>query len=202
MNSSYYSAFIEGVVKWLTVREDFDPIRITPDKEVFARGETVLFHGFAFDLGFRPIPGVNGTVRLEKKAGVDTVVTDLVGIGDGKYTARFFNVPPGKYHYTAAFEKEGRILKRSEGNILVEPFSLEEFDQSGNPATLTALAKLSGGDYFSFEDFDKVMESIDPSPVAVKTKGELVVWNKLWLMLVIIGALSGEWLLRKEFQLV
>lgn len=203
-----YITFIEGVVSWLTVKDDFDPIRIAPEKEVFTRGETVVFNGFAFDLGFRPIPGVSGTVGLEKVGGPDSIKTDLVGqtnlvgVGEGKYRAQFYNLAPGKYHYAATFEKEGRVLKQSDGDILVESFSLEEFDQSGNPAVLTSLAKLSGGDYFTYEEFGKAVESIDPSPIEVETKGELVVWNKLWLLIVIIGALSGEWLLRKAFQLV
>lgn len=201
-DDSYYGTFIEGVVSWLTVKDDFDPIRIVPEKKVFARGETVVFDGFAFDLGFRPIPGVTGAVRLEKASGPDTVETDLVGVGDGKYRAQFFNLTPGKYHYAAAFEKEGRLLKQAEGDLLIEAFSLEEFDQSGDPAVLTSVAKLSGGDYFTYEEFDRAVESIELAPVQVSHKGELVVFNKLWLLIVVIGALSVEWLLRKAFQLV
>jgi len=197
-----YSTFIEGVVSWLTVKDDFDPIRITPEKEVLTRGETVVFNGLAFDLGFRPIPGVTGTVRLEKAGGPDSAEADLVAEGEGKYRAQFYNLPPGKYSYTAKFEKEGHKLKQSEGDILVESFSLEEFNQSGNPAVLVSLAKLSGGNYFTFGEFDKATESIDPSPVTAESKGEFMVWKKWWLMIIIIGALSGEWLLRKAFQLV
>jgi hypothetical protein len=201
-DNSNYAKFIEGVVSWLTVKEDFEPIRITPEKEVFTRGETVGFNGVAFDLGFRPIPGVSGTVRLENLASGDTVETDLVEVGDGKFQARFYNLSPGKYRFQARFDKDGRVLKQSGGNILIESFSLEEFDQSGNQALLSALAKLSGGDYFTYQQFDKAVESIDPAPLVEVTKGEFVVWNKLWLMVIIIAALSVEWLLRKVFQLV
>ena len=199
-DDSHYRSFVEGVISWLTTKDDFDPIRIAPVKEVFARGETVVFDGFAFDLGFRPIPGVTGIVRLEKKG--ETIETDLVSVGSGAYKARFFNLAPGKYHYVATFEKEGRLLKQKEGDLLIEVFSLEEFDQRGDPAVLTALAKLSGGDYFTYKEFDQALESIDRSPVQVLQTGELVLWNKLWLLIVIIGALSIEWLLRKVFQLV
>jgi len=201
-DDSHYGTFIEGVASWLTVKDDFDPVRIAPEKKVFARGETVVFDGFAFDLGFRPIPGVTGTVQLEKAGGSDTVETDLVGLGEGKYRARFFNLPPGNYHYKGSFEKEGRLLKQNDGDLLVEAFSLEEFDQSGDPTVLNALARLSGGDYFTYDQFDKAVGLIDLSPVEVKQKGELVLWNKLWLLVIIVGALSVEWLMRKAFQLV
>jgi hypothetical protein len=201
-DNSTYAAFIEGVVSWLTVKEDFDPIHVAPEKEVFTRGETVVFNGHVYDLGFRPIPGVTGTVRLQKLDGSEAVETDLVGTGEGKYQAQLFNLSAGRHRFVAKFEKDGRLLKQSEGTILIESFSLEEFDQSGNPALLTALAKLSGGDYFTYKEFSQAVASINPTPVVVATKGELVVWNKFWLLVVIIAALSMEWFLRKAFQLV
>ncbi len=200
--AGHYGTFLEGVTSWLTVRDDFDPIRIQPTRDVFARGETVTFEGSAFDLGFRPLPGVTGLVRLVSDDGSDTVETDLIGLGDGKYRARFFNLSPAKYHYTGTFEKDNRQLKESEGDILVEPFSLEEYDPSGDPATLTAVARLSGGDYFTYQQFDRALAAIDTRPVMANLSGEVTIFNKLWVLLVIIGALCVEWLLRKIWQLI
>ncbi len=197
-----YKAFVEGVVSWLTVKDDFEPIRIAPQKEVFARGEPVVFEGFAYDLGYRPLPDVTGIVRLERTDGADTLETDLVPLGEGKYRADFFNIPPGKYHFTATFEKNGRLLKKDEGSLFIESFSLEEFDQRGNPAALKAIAKLSGGAYFTFEEFDRAIDAMKLAPLVESRKGEVVVWNKLWLLFAVIGALSVEWLLRKIYQLV
>ncbi|MEW5993921.1 MAG: vWA domain-containing protein, partial [Candidatus Zixiibacteriota bacterium] len=200
--SGYYGKFVEGVISWLTVRDDFDPIRIKPEKEVFARGETVTFEGFAYDLGYRPIPGVTGTVRMLRGGSPDTVAADLVSVGEGRYQARLFNLVPGTYRYKASFEKDGQLLKTSEGEILIESFSLEEFDQRGDPGLLMSLARLTGGDYFTYDRFDEALEKIERAPATVVRKGELVLWNRWWLMFAIIAALSIEWLLRKALQLV
>ncbi|HWR81940.1 MAG TPA: hypothetical protein VN285_01410 [Candidatus Deferrimicrobium sp.] len=201
-DESRYGAFVDGVVSWLTVRDDLDPIRIAPQKDVYTRGEPVTFDGFAFDLGYRPIPGATGNVRLERSERVDTLETDLLQVGEGTYRGIFYNLEPGNYHYTATFEKEGRLLKQAEGNLLIEAFSLEEFDQRGDPATMDALARLTGGGHFSYEDFDRAVGSIKLTHIEHREQSEHVLYNQLWLMAIVIGALSVEWVLRKAFQLV
>lgn len=197
----FFSKFIEGTSSWLTVTEDIEPVRIRPVKQVFSRGETVEFEGFAYDLGFRPIPGVIGSVQLDGPGNPSTVVNDLIPQEEGKFTVEFYNLAAGKHKWTGKFEKDGRLIKEETGEILVESFTLEEFDQGGT-ATLNALAKQSGGQYFKFDQFNQAVAVINTEPVLVAQSGEIVIWGKLWLLILFIAALSGEWLLRKVFQLI
>ncbi len=197
-----YHRFLEGTVTWLTVKDDFDPIRISPEKEVFTRGETVRFDGYAFDLGYRPIPGVTGAVKLRSQAAEDSFELDLLSLGEGKYSAEFLNVAPGRYDYVARFDGGQGLLKRTEGQILVEAFSLEELDQSGNAAGLQALASRSGGRAFKAETFDEAMAYLDLAPVAVVSQKDYLLWGRIWLLIVFLSAVSVEWLLRKINQLI
>ena len=197
-----YDRFLEGAVSWLTVRDDFDPIRISPEKEVFTRGETIRFEGYAFDQGFRPLPGVRGVVKLTPAAEGNPLEIDLEDKVGGRFVAEFYNMPPDRYRYEASFNKEGRLLKDFQGNILIEAFSLEEFDQSGDPDALRAVAGKSGGGYFVAADFDRAVESLELSPVAVTTPHDLALFGRFWLLLIFISAISLEWLLRKMNQLI
>lgn len=197
-----YGAFLDGSTRWLTVRDDFDPIRINPEKDVFSRGEPVRFLGFAFDQGYRPITGVTGNVRLTGTSPEQPLDIDLVERGEGRYEASFPQVPPGTYRFTATMSKDSQELKRTEGTLRVEPFSLEEFDQSGDPATLQSLAKLTGGAAYGFRQFDDALAQIDLRPVKEQTQGELILWNRLWLLLLFIAALACEWIIRKANQLI
>jgi hypothetical protein len=197
-----YRTFIDGTTRWLTTRDDFDPIRITPEKEVFSRGEAVKFNGYAYDQGFRPITGVTGMVKLEDSERKRTFDADLIDRGEGHLDAAFEQLPPGKYDYTAVMQKDGAELKRNTGALVVEAFSLEEFDQSGDPATLQALARLSGGKYVTISDFDNAINDVDINPLRVAVVGETIVWNKFWLLLVFVGSLGVEWMLRKLNQLI
>jgi hypothetical protein len=193
-----YNRFVEGVTSWLTITDDVDPIRVVPEKRVFTRGEEVRFDGFAFDLGFRPIPDVTGSVTLRPESqDEESYEADLLETGEGTYEAVFKQLPPGTYRYEAMMEKGGQELKRTTGRIQVETFSLEEFDQSGDPTTLRAIARLSGGSYHAFQDFDDAVRSIPLTPIAESEHGELVLFNQFWLLILFIGALSVEWMVRK-----
>lgn len=197
-----YSRFVEGLISWLTVQDDFDPIRISPEREVFSRGEQVKFEGFAFDQGFRPIPGVSGVVKLTGVKDGDVYEADLIERGEGKFAAEFNQLPPGRYTYDARFEKEGKVLKEKSADIQVESFSLEEYDQRGDPAALIALARASGGDYTSFKDFSRLASTLDVSRVTETETGEVDLWGKLWLLLLFVGTLALEWFLRKANHLI
>lgn len=201
-DDSHYGKFVEGVVSWLTVSDEMDPIRIKPQREIFHRGEVIRFDGMAFDLGFRPIPEVTGTVAITDQSGTNKYETDLIAQEDGNYRAEFLNVIPGEYTYLGKFEKDGQLLRQSTGKIMVETFSLEEYDQSGDAAELMAVSRLSGGSYFGFRDFDEALQAIDLAPVQVNQKGEIILFNKLWLLIIFIAAISTEWLLRKIHQLI
>ncbi|MDH4033063.1 MAG: hypothetical protein OEV80_04605, partial [candidate division Zixibacteria bacterium] len=201
-SADFYNRFLEGSVTWLTVRDDFDPIRILPEKEVFTRGEAVRFDGYAFDLGYRPIPGVTGVVKLQAEGTDEGRELDLLALGQGEYSARFENLPPGQYTYEASFHSEQGLLKRVEGRILLEAFSLEELDQSGNPAGMRALASRAGGKAFQAVAFDDALEYLDLSPIEVTSHTEHLLWGQFWLLLVFLGAISVEWLLRKVNQLI
>ncbi len=201
-NHGAYARFVDGAVSWLTLRDDFDPIRILPEKQVFSRGEPVLFEGFAFDPGFRPLPDVSGSVQLEAVDGDTDYDIDFIAVADGKYRAEFKNVRPGAYTWTGRLMQDDRLLKEATGEIMVETFSLEEFDQSGDPTTLAAIARLTGGNYYSVDKFSQAVAGIDMSPVTGSLTGELSLWGRWWLLLIFIAALSIEWLVRKANQLL
>jgi hypothetical protein len=173
-----YRRFVDGSIAWLTTQDDFDPIRIAPEKSVFTRGETVRFEGFAFDQGFRPIPEVTGTVSLTETGSGEKYDADLIDRGEGKHVAEFAQLPPGTYSYRAGFEKGGQTLKWNEGRILVESFSLEEYDQRGNDLALRAVSRATGGQYFSYRDFNDAVAAIQTEPVVESVKGEFSLWGR------------------------
>jgi hypothetical protein len=195
-----YEKFVDGAIRWLTVQDDFDPVRVLPQREVFNRGETVRFDGYAFDQGYRPIAGASGIVVLEHDG--DRFETDLLDAGEGKFRAEFKNLAPGEYRYEGTISKDGRQLKQNRGTIVVESFSLEEFDQSGDPASLAALSQATGGRYVAYNEFDRALAGLDPSPVKISLTEEFSLWGNLWLLLIFVGALALEWVLRKLNQLL
>ncbi len=196
-----YKSIIAGSANWLTVDDNLEPIRIIPQKKIYSRGEPVRFDGFAYDIGYRPIPNVSGTIVL-KGTKDNNYQADFLFIDDGKYRAEFKNLKPGRYTYQASFSKDNKILKNVTGQIEVTEFSLEEFNTDGDRSNLEMIASISGGNYYKFSDFDNLVQSIDLNPIKVIKKTEVNLWDKLLLLILFITALSIEWLLRKLNQLI
>jgi len=70
-------------------------------------------------------------------------------------------------------------------------------------AELTQTAEITGGQYHSLVDIDKITASIPPGrPVPLETEDPRQLWN-FWLVLGLFAVLlCGEWILRKRFRLV
>ena len=77
-----YRLLFNGIINWLSLNEDSDPIRIIPDKNIFTRGEKIGFNASVYDLGFRPITGASGDIRLVDQA-FDTTVIQLIENKEG-----------------------------------------------------------------------------------------------------------------------
>ncbi len=201
-NGKEYSNFISGVVSWLSVNDDFEPVRIVTAKDVFSRGETVRFDGFAFDAGYRPLQSVTGHVELYSEETQIRLDKDFIVSEEGQMSASFENLSAGAYHWKASLKKDGAFLKQEEGRILVEPYSLEDAHTWGDPALLSAVAQKTGGKYYRFSEFKRAIADLKLSGISEIQSNEVVLWNQLWLLLIMVGALSVEWLLRKANHLV
>lgn len=196
-NSDQYDQFLEGVISWLTIPDDHDPIRVAPSKEIFTRGEEVTFEAYAYDQGYRPIEGANGLVELKNDSTGERTEADLIETAEGVFVARFTGLPSGDFSFTGRMEKEGRLLKENRGKIKVEHFSMEEIDQSGNPALLKRLADVTGGEYARIDEFDSLARLIELGEISEVTVEEASLWNNYWLLLVFLSAMAVEWIIRK-----
>jgi len=197
-----YNKFFDGLVNWLSVREEADPIRIVPDKTVYTRGEKVGFTAYVYDLGFRPIEGAGGYISLVNESGGDTTIIQFIDAGDGKYRADFDILPPGRYNYSGLIEKDGKKMKESSGQLAIESYSIEEFRRRPDFDRLASISRLTGGEFFRPSDMDSLYAVIPHNEIAVSVQKEVTIWNKFWLLSIFILALGVEWFLRKRMQLI
>ena len=192
-----YAMFLEGLISWLTIPEDYDPVRITPVKEIFTRGEDISFEGIAYDQGYRAIQGVSGSVEIANDSSGQKFESDLIEIKEGTYSAELKGIPSGTYRFIGRLEKEGRLLKESKGMFRVEKFSVEEYDQSGKPELLKQIAGKTGGTYARIDQSNQLLSMIDHAEIKETQTGEASLWNNYWLLVVFVSSLAIEWVVRK-----
>ncbi len=197
-----YALFMNGVVNWLALKEESEPVRIYPDKNVYTRGEGIGFNASVYDLGFRPIGGASGYISVTPENSSDSTVVQFIETGEGRYRAEFDLLPPGRYSWHGVVEKDGKTLKESDGQIAVESYTVEEFRRRPDFATLAAVSQITGGHFAPLNRADSLLSGLDSTPVTITETREIVLWNKLWLLIIFIAALGVEWFLRKRYQLI
>jgi len=197
-----FRTLFEGIVNWLALREESDPIKITPDKTIYTRGEKAGFSASAFDLSFRPIGGATGGITLINQVSGDTTLTQFVEKSEGQYRAEFEILAPGKYKYIGSIEKDGKKLRESSGEITVEAFSIEEYRRQPDFGTLASISRATGGFFYPLNEIDSLYAKMKADRIEMSVQKEIVLWNKIWLLVIFILALAVEWFIRKRYQLI
>jgi hypothetical protein len=67
-------------------------------------------------------------------------------------------------------------------------------------AELRDAAAASGGHFYREEDLHRLVEQIEPKTATLSLRREVLLWNPL-LMLLFVGLITAEWLLRKMSNL-
>ncbi|MEM7262479.1 MAG: hypothetical protein AAF488_10855 [Planctomycetota bacterium] len=70
-------------------------------------------------------------------------------------------------------------------------------------ARLQKIARLSGGNYYEVSEVDRLLGEVTAYQREVAVPAENTpLWDSEWLLLLFIGLLTCEWVLRKVFRLI
>lgn len=119
----------------------------------------------------------------------------------GHYTSNFRASLPGRYQIKVAVPGADQALTTT---IEVTMPQLEQLNPQQNRALLTKIADETGGRYFTLEEaaaglpqfFDTSAAQSVPVDERLRT-----LWDRLWLLYLMVGLLSIEWLTRKLLKL-
>ncbi|MCH9032684.1 MAG: hypothetical protein IIB00_10565 [candidate division Zixibacteria bacterium] len=194
--------FVDGCAQWLTALDDLAPVRISPEREVFSRGEKISFRATAYDQGYKPLKGVTGEIELINKDKSDTAFSTLKEIADGRFRAVFEGVTPGTYTYQGQLRREGAFLKSETGTIEVTPYSLEERRLNPDFSALRGLARETSGKYFHLSEGAEIGEYFSGEKKSLNMAFDIPLRDNWRLLALFVIALGAEWILRKRYHLL
>lgn len=196
-----YRQIVMNSINWLTTREDVEQIRLSPSQQVYKSGERVTFQGVVMDDNYTPLE--NSVINLVvSPADGDSLVVAMPQSGPGRFSADLGLLPSGKYDYHAEVVWEDKTLKKLDGQFEVEGFSLEEETLFLPPDILQRISQASGGKTYNLADFDQLADDLMAVPRFRIETAEAKLAQSLWVLLIILGFLSLEWILRKRLQLL
>jgi hypothetical protein len=198
----HYTKFWETAMRWLIQDPDLRNLHVDSDAVEYAPGSPVRVTVRLLGRDYQPLPG--GAVTLAIKRGADPAHAVQVGdakikVGDdGTAVYELGGLEPGVYrvegHATIASRQVDAtdiFLVREGGTELDRPV--------GDPATLEAIASATGGSALGAIDaLPKGIAFDPPRIVRVDRRTDIELWSRPGLLILVIGLLGLEWLLRQR----
>ncbi len=190
-------------------KEEASSFALASEKKVYQSGEPVFINAFIRDESGNPVSGLLVNLQLSKtlqdsvqgrKNDGFSIVMDEAG--NGQYS--FISGALGEGFYSATAEISDNInlpVKKKFVNFVVEPYSVELADLRMNTVLLRNTAELSGGKMLEREALIAFLNELSLSPSKRTVKYENALWEKWWLLVIVLVLLCSEWLLRKRSNL-
>ncbi|MEX2088531.1 MAG: hypothetical protein WEB62_02125, partial [Bacteroidota bacterium] len=192
--------FFSNTVRWLTTREDDRPVRVATVKELFENQEPVEFTGQVYDQTYTPIE--DAEIQVKVMRGSNESQLSLNPLGNGRYEGAIEQLEEGDYSFSAIVSSGGRPLAEERGAFSVGGSNAEFQETRMNALLLQQLAARTGGNYYEPSAMETLADDIAAlpgfRPREVVESREIELWNKGWMLALVLTLFALEWILRKR----
>jgi len=200
----FFDNFINDIVKWLNLSSQQKQFSVSTDKKIYSPNEEVNFTAQLYDNTFSPID--TAQIELQILKGEKKFDLALASVGNGIYNAVFTPNEPGDYLFSASSLLNGTQMKTDIGRFSVSETQIEKIDTRMRPAFLKSLAKSTGGEYYSIDNYSNLLDKlrgINRNPIKeTGTKKEYYLWSDERVLLLIIILFAAEWFIRKRSGMI
>ncbi|MCX6243191.1 MAG: hypothetical protein NTU98_00670 [Bacteroidetes bacterium] len=193
-----FDDLINKMVQFLSVKGDKGFFKVNVSNR-FMENENVEIGAEVFNESYELInrDDVNITITDEK----GNKYPFVLGKTERGYYLNAGNFPPGNYAYQASV-KTGKNLYSKKGEFVIIPLNLEALNTVADHNLLFRIAKSHNGEMFYPRELEKLEKKIrareDIRPVFYTTKRFTDLAGNVWLFLIILALLAGEWFMRKR----
>lgn len=197
-----YTKLWENAMRWLIQDPDLRNLHVDSDAVEYTPGEPVRVAVRLRGRDYQPLP--SGAVELVVRRGVDPSravqieATKLTTGDDGTATHELGGLPPGVYRVEGRARIAGRQVDATD-IFLVREGGTELDRPVGDPATLEVLSAGTGGVALGpAEALPRRLAFDPPRIVRVDRRTDVELWSRPGLLLLVVGLLGLEWLLRQR----
>ncbi len=196
--NNFHDLFYRQLLRWL-VNEVPDQVNLETDKHSYAPDDTVILRAEVNDEAFMHLNNAQVSARVKSPSGALTSVPLIWDLSkEGQYSATFKPQEDGIYEVTAEAFQGTRSLGIARANFRIAD-SLEEYHDANLKADLLQkLAADTGGRYYTADATRTLPEDISYSDKGASRLEEKELWDMPIWFLLLVGAVSAEWILRKR----
>ncbi len=203
MPAREYEAFWSNAIHWLSLRDETDRLAVRSDQQVYHVGEPIILSGSVYDEVYRFMDRAEVTAHVWSDSAAHESLSVFLPPGSGdRFEGRVTHLAPGTYHYNGQAKVDSTVMPLTGGVFRVEPYGLEQQATGLNETGLRAVARQSGGRYYSENEPPAVLDSLDWTASIRQTVHEVPLWNQSLLLGIFIATLLAEWFVRRRKQLL
>jgi uncharacterized membrane protein len=198
----HYTKLWENAIRWLIQDPDLRNLHVDSDAVEYVPGAPVRVAVRLRGRDYQPLP--NGAVELVVRRGVDPARAVEVGAAkltvgaDGTATHELGGLPPGVYRVEGRARIAGRQVDATD-IFLVREGGTELARPVGDPSTLEILSAGTGGAALGPVDRLPRQLAFDPPRIVrVDRRTDVELWSRPGLLILVVGLLGLEWLLRQR----
>lgn len=196
--NNFHELFWKQLIRWL-VNEVPDQVNLETDKHSYSLDETVLVRAEVNDDTFMRLNNAQVNARVKAPSGEISSVPLVWDLSkEGQYAATYKPQEEGIYDVTAEAFQGSRSLGIAHANFRIADSLQEYHDANLNVDLLKKLASDTGGRYYAANDTRTLPEDISYSDTGASRLEEKELWDMPILFLLLVGAVSAEWILRKR----
>jgi uncharacterized membrane protein len=197
-----YAKLWENTIHWLIQDPDLRNLHVDSDAVEYAPGQAVKVTVRLLGRDYQPLP--NGAVSIVVKRGPDPNTAEQVqqtklSVGeDGTATYELGGLTPGVYRVLGSATVAGRQVQASD-IFLVREGGTELDRPVGDRDMLESIAEATGGSALGpINELPGHLKLDPPRVVRVDRRTDIELWSRPLLLILIVGLLGLEWLLRQR----
>lgn len=197
-----YETFWRQAVRWISLGAN-DPVAIHP-VAASGVGDEVTIRTAVRDRSFNPIRDADVDVRIVAPDGKqhDSRASADKGDQDGSlFAAAFTPDGPGLHRVTVTARRGKEEVGSATTSVLVGGADTEMADPRLNLHLLERIAAGTGGRVMTRDDVDSLVGGLRAATPAAALAVSTDLWHNGWSLVLIIGLLTSEWLLRRKWGL-
>ena len=173
------------------------------DRSEYLLGQTITLRAHLLDPQFQDLTLETTSIELIGPDGRPLGLTELRAQPNrpGQYVGSFRASLPGTYRLAVPIPPEEE--ERLSGRIDVVLPDLESIDPRQNRPLLASLVQGTGGEYLELSDADGLPSSLPNQGIELLVdKGRpSPLWDRVWVLYLLVGLLCLEWITRKLLKL-
>jgi uncharacterized membrane protein len=196
--NNFHDLFYRQLLRWL-VNEVPDQVNLETDKHSYSLDDTVILRAEVNDEAFMHLNNAQVSARVKAPSGALSSVPLIWDLSkEGQYSATYKPQEEGIYEVTTEAFRGTRSLGIARANFRIAD-SLEEYHDANLKADLLKkLAADTGGRYYTANATRTLPEDISYSDKGASRLEEKELWDMPIWFLLLAGAVSAEWILRKR----